>query len=125
MVGPCGQGIEDIHYLEDPGRERDRLALEAVRVARPVLALVVLADDGPDRLEGPEGPADLLPEKGVALNHQPLRGHERARLQENGVGDRHRLVSKVLRVTHQQLPHEGVIVGGQDPRPTPYWLLTR
>ena len=41
-VGACGrQRIENVHHLEDPGRERDGLLREAIRVPGAVPALVM------------------------------------------------------------------------------------
>ena len=45
-VGPGGRHrLERVGHVQDPGQQRDLVADQAVRVARPVVPLVVVADD--------------------------------------------------------------------------------
>ena len=48
----------------------DLLAAQAVRVAAPVVPLVVVADELEQPPHGLEGPADQLPEIGVLADHR-------------------------------------------------------
>src|SRR5436190_9504870 len=88
-VGPvCGDRVERVGDREDPRRERDLLALQAVRVALAVPALVVVLDDVGRRLEEGDPAEDLRADQRVPAHQPALRVAERLGLVEDPVGDR-------------------------------------
>src|SRR5689334_19947407 len=80
-------GIEGVDDPDDPGAERDRIAAQAVGVAAAIPALVVVADDRPERRAPGEGQADPLADDRVAPHLGPLPVGQRAGLGQDRVAD--------------------------------------
>ncbi len=72
----------------DAGLERDLVGGEAVRVAGPVPALVVVAHRGRRLAQAGQAGDQLLADRGVADHDAPLGVVERAGLGQDAVGDR-------------------------------------
>ena len=78
-VGPVvGDRVEGVDEPDDPGPDRDALAAQPVRVAGPVPALVVVADDRPEGAERPSGAQMRSPISGWRRTSCPLVVVERA-----------------------------------------------
>ncbi len=82
--------VEDVGHVDEPRLERDRLPLQAVRVARAVPALVMGAGDPLRDAEhlGVAVGQHAGAEHGVGLDHLELLVGELAGLEQDGVGDR-------------------------------------
>ena len=80
--------VPDVDDRDDARAERDRLAGEALRVAGPVPALVVVAHAG-ERVgrEAVDARDDAVADVGVALHLAPLVRREAAGLQQDLVAD--------------------------------------
>ena len=78
---------ERIAHRQDPGDLRDVVAGQAVQVALPIPALVVVADAGADLLEVGQLADDEIAERDMLLHDLVLGLGERAGLAEDVVGD--------------------------------------
>ena len=90
LVGARGeQGVEHVADGADARRERDLVALEALRVAAAVPALVVAERNllGQLHERGARAGQDARADRGVGLHRRPLGRVELARLQQDVVGD--------------------------------------
>ena len=81
-----GQRVERVGDREHARGERDRVAREAVRVARAVPALVVVADDELALAEEVDVAQDLRADHGVAAHQRVLLLGQRAGLEQDRVG---------------------------------------
>ena len=78
LVRPFGgQGVVAVHDVHDPGEQRDTVALEAVRISRPIRPLVVMPDDGTHVFERSQLAAQPMADDRMLLHHRPLRGVRR------------------------------------------------
>ena len=88
LVGTAGgEGVEDIHDGEDPGIDRDGLALEPLQVARAVVFLVVILDDFPGRRQPGGLGHDVHAEGDVGAHDGEFLFGQLARLEEDVVAD--------------------------------------
>ncbi len=71
------QGVVDVRNGEHPGRDRDLLTREALWIALPVPALMVLPDDGQQATEGRHRLQDVDALRGVLAEEGELFGRER------------------------------------------------
>src|SRR6266581_7281428 len=81
-------GIVDIDHRDDPRAERDGLALEPVRVAGAVPLLVVVAHDGPHRLQTAKPQHQVGAHARMGPHALLLARLQRASFQEDAVGYR-------------------------------------
>ena len=86
----AGEGVEYVRHRDDSALDRDRLALQAPRIAAAVPLLLVAERDGRGHVQdrgggAPHEPVALL---GVGLDDRALLRRQRAGLQEDRVGDR-------------------------------------
>ena len=79
--------VEAIDDGEDARRPRDRLAAQAVRVAEAVPALVMVADDGHDRVREIDAFEYLRADGRVNLHLVKLGGRQLPRLVQDVIGD--------------------------------------
>lgn len=82
-------GVERVGYGEDPGLERDGLALQALRVARAVVFFVMVEDDVPDLADELDVTDETETEGGVPADDLPFLGRQRTGLLQDGIGDGH------------------------------------
>jgi hypothetical protein len=71
--------------VEDPGELRDLVADQAIRIARAVVPLVVVADDRQLRRELRDRRDDLRPEHRMGVHRDPLVAGQPVRLQQDVV----------------------------------------
>ncbi len=82
-----GHGAERIRDGDDPGLERDRGAHEALRVARPIPALVVVQHRIGERRHGGHLAQQARADHRVQANLAPFVLVQRARLEQDPLGD--------------------------------------
>ena len=97
LVGAlAGEGVEDVRRRDDARLQRDRIAREAVRIARSVHALVVVQRDAAHQLRvgerlqaevGQQVVDDRLAAVAVGAHHVHLVGREAAGLEQDRVGN--------------------------------------
>ena len=81
-----GHRVEGIDQPDDPGTKRNGLAAQPVRVAAPVPALVVMADDRRERAGRRQWLADPLADLGMPAHQVPFLAVERRRLGQDSLG---------------------------------------
>ncbi len=107
------QGLEDIGDGDNPRHERDLLAAPSLRVASPLVALVVVGRPEDDLLRKAEALQKPPPDRGVLLHESPPRGVKPLRALEQGKG--HSKLSDV--VQEARLPVELHRPGRKPERP--------
>ena len=87
----AGERVEDVGDRHDPPLDRDRLALQAARVAGAVPLLLMAEGDRRGHVEDRRGRAahEAVTLLGVRLDDRALLGRQRPGLQQDRVGDRH------------------------------------
>ena len=98
-----GHRLEGVGHVEDPGELRDLVADQAVRIARAVVPLVVVANDRQLRGELRDRRDDLGAEHRMGVHHHPLVARQPVLLLEDAVGH-----ADLADVVEEAAPLEGL-----------------